>query len=90
MAIGIAPNGRYANNHALSTMTEIQQAIQQLPPEEKKATSACLSSQGDLEISEQEEAALLASLDKAARQLDVGEGVPIEQVRKLVGQWASR
>jgi len=73
----------------MSTMTEIQQAIEKLPPKEKKALSAWLSSQADSEMSEQEEAALLASLDRAARQLDAGEGVPIEQVQKLVGQWAS-
>ena len=33
-------------------------------------------------MSEAEEAALLASLDKAAAQLDAGQGIPIERVRE--------
>lgn len=40
-------------------------------------------------MSEQEEAALLESLDRAATQLDAGQGVPIDQVRGLVRKWAS-
>ena len=35
-----------------------------------------------------EEAALLASLDKAAAELDAGKGVPIERVREDVREWA--
>ncbi|MBI5383173.1 MAG: hypothetical protein HZA90_00655 [Verrucomicrobia bacterium] len=74
----------------MSTMTEIQQAIEGLPATEKKALSAWLSSQQESEMSPQEEAALLASLDKAARQLDAGLGVPIDQARGMVRQWASK
>jgi hypothetical protein len=36
-----------------------------------------------------EEAALLASLDKAAAELDAGKGVPIERVRENVREWAT-
>ena len=37
-------------------------------------------------MSEAEEAALLARLDKAAAELDAGKGVPIERVRdRFVG-----
>jgi len=35
-----------------------------------------------------EEAALLASLDKAAAELDSGKGVPIERVREDIRRWA--
>ncbi len=35
-----------------------------------------------------EEAALLASLDKAAAELDAGKGVPIERVREDIRDWA--
>ena len=35
-----------------------------------------------------EEAALLASLDKAAAELDADKGVPIERVREDVREWA--
>jgi hypothetical protein len=75
---------------AMSTMTEIQQAIEGLPATEKKALSAWLSSRQEPEMSAEEEAALLASLDKATRQLDAGLGVPIEQARGMVRRWASK
>ncbi len=73
----------------MSTMIEIQQAIDGLPPMEKKALSVWLSSQQEPEMSEAEEAALLASLDKAGRQLDAGLGVSIEQARGMIRQWVA-
>jgi hypothetical protein len=36
-----------------------------------------------------EEASLLASFDKAAAELDAGEGVPIERVRENIREWAT-
>jgi hypothetical protein len=36
-----------------------------------------------------EEAALLASLDKAAAELNAGKGVPIERVREDIRPWAA-
>ena len=36
-----------------------------------------------------EEATLLASLDKAAAELDAGKGAPIERVRKNIREWAT-
>ena len=36
-----------------------------------------------------EEAALLASLDKSAAELDAGEGVSIERVREDIREWAN-
>jgi hypothetical protein len=41
-------------------------------------------------MSEHEEAALLASLKKAERELDSAQGVPIEEVRTRVAKWAIR
>jgi ABC-type Na+ transport system ATPase subunit NatA len=35
-----------------------------------------------------EEAALLASLDKAAGELDAGKAVPVERVRENIREWA--
>ncbi len=71
-------------------MTEIQQAIERLPAKEKKALSVGLSSQQESEMSAEDEAALLASLDQASRQLDAGLGGPIGDVRSKVRRWASR
>ena len=74
----------------VSTIVEIQEAIQKLPAKEKKALSAWLSSQDDSSMTAQEEAALLASLDRAASQLDAGQGVQLDAVLGLVRQWVSK
>jgi predicted transcriptional regulator len=42
----------------------------------------------DIEMSGEEEMRLLASLDKGIAQLKDGQGVPIEEVRKMVVRWA--
>jgi predicted transcriptional regulator len=41
-----------------------------------------------MEMSVGEEKRLLASLDKGMAQLKNGQGVPIEEVRKMVPKWA--
>lgn len=64
----------------MSTITEIQEAITRLAADEKTVLSARLQSQEEPVMSEAEEAALLASLDKAATELDAGKGVPIDRV----------
>ena len=74
----------------MSTLAEIQKAIEKLPAKEKHALSAWITSQSEDQVSEREEAALLASLDRAAEQLDSGKGVPLEAVRGMVGKWASK
>jgi len=72
----------------MSTISEIQEEIGRLPEKEKSALSAWLQSQDEPVLSEQEEAALLARLDKAARELDAGKGVPLERVREKIRGWA--
>ena len=74
----------------MSTVVEIQEAIERLSPKDKAALAAWLESLEEPLMSEQEEAALLASLDQAARELDAGQGVPIEEVRTRVAKWATR
>lgn len=74
----------------MSTVVEIQEAIQRLSPREKSALAVWLESQEAPGLSENEEAAVLARLDEAARQLDAGQGVPIEKVRGMVGKWATK
>lgn len=74
----------------MSTITEIQQAITRLAPNERSALVVWLRSQDEMRMSESEEAALLAALDKAADELDDGRGVPVARVREMVGQWLTK
>jgi len=71
-------------------MAEIQEAIEKLPLQEKEALSTWLLSHEEAHLSEREEAALLASLDRAEKQLDSGQGVPLDKARDMVRKWASK
>ena len=74
----------------MSTIAEIQEAIEKLPANEKSALTAWLQSQEEPIISEAEEKALLARLDKAAAELDAGKGVPLARVREEIRGWAGK
>ena len=75
---------------AMSTLAEIQDAVTKLGDQEKKALSLWLNSQVEPEMSAQEEQRLLHSLDEAIRDVDVGNGVAIEDVRKRLSSWAAK
>jgi hypothetical protein len=74
----------------MSTITEIQEAIGRLPEKEKSALTAWLQSQAEFVLSKSEEAALIARLDKAAAELDAGQGVPLDRVREKIRGWAGK
>jgi hypothetical protein len=74
----------------MSTIVEIQEAIEKLPANEKSALTAWLQSQEEPIMSEAEEKALLARLDKAADELEAGEGVSIGRVREKIRGWAGK
>ena len=74
----------------MSTIAEIQEAIQKLPADEKSALAAWLQSQEEPIISEVEEKALLTRLDKAAAELDAGKGLPLACVREKIRGWAGK
>ncbi|GEM_PF-1037500 len=74
----------------MSAMTKIQNEIAKLTPQERSALAAWLQSQEEPVMSKAEEAALLASLDKAARELDAGQGQPIEVVRERLQKWTTK
>jgi hypothetical protein len=74
----------------MSTITEIKEAIEKLPATEKSALAAWLQSQEEPIMSEAEEKALLVRLDKAADELNAGEGVPICRVREKIRGWAGK
>jgi hypothetical protein len=79
-----------AYSTAMGTVVEIQEAIEKLTPKDQAALTAWLQSREEPILSQQDEAALLASLDKAAAQLDAGQGVPIETVRERVAQRSAK
>ncbi len=74
----------------MNTLLEIQEAITHLPSKEKDALSAWLSSQAEPVLSAVEEEALLRSLDEAARDLDSGKGVTLDEVRNRMASWAAK
>ena len=74
----------------MSTITEIREAIEKLPANEKSALAAWLQSQEEPIMSEAEQKALLARLDNAAAELDAGQGVPLARVREKIRGWAGK
>jgi hypothetical protein len=75
---------------AMSTLSEIQEAVGKLQPSEKTALSMWLDSQITPTMSAQEEQQLLRSLDEAMRDVDAGRGVSIQDAHKLVASWAAK
>jgi hypothetical protein len=74
----------------MSTLVEIQDAVAQLPSNERKALQLWLDSQAEPEMTAPEEQRLVRSLDEAVRDLDAGKGVSLDEVRKKIGSWAAR
>jgi len=74
----------------MSTLTEIQDAVAQLPINERKALQMWLNSQTEPEMSAQEEERLLCSLDEAVRDIDAGKGVLMDEARKRISSWAAK
>jgi hypothetical protein len=69
--------------------SEMRQKLAQLPFEEKiRKVGELIRLRQKIKTGVSEEAALLASLDQAAAELDAGKGVPIERVRENIRQWA--
>ena len=73
----------------MSTLAEIQDAVAQLPRAERKALQVWLDSQADPEMSAEEEARLLRSLNEAIRDIDADKGVVIDEVCQQVSSWAA-
>jgi len=75
----------------ISTLTKIQSAVAKLPADERKALLTWLTSEDEPQLGqEEEEQALLRSLDEAARDIDAGIGIPMEHVRKRVNSWGTK
>jgi hypothetical protein len=74
----------------MSTLIEIQDAVAQLPSNEKKALQLWLNSQAEPEMTAQEEQCLLCSLDEAMRDIDAGKGVSMDEARRRISSWAAK
>ena len=69
---------------------EMRHKLAQLPFEEKiRKVGELIRLRQKIESDVSEEAALLASLDKAAAELDAGKGIPIERVRENIREWTT-
>ena len=68
---------------------EMRQELAQLPFEEKiRMVGELIRLRLKIRADVSEEAALLASLDKAAAELDSGKGIPLDRVRENIREWA--
>ena len=74
----------------MSTLVEIQDAVAQLPGDERKALQVWLNSQAESGLTAAEEQRLLRSLDEALRDIDAGKGVTLADARKRVASWAAK
>lgn len=74
----------------MSTLIEIQDAVNHLPGRERKALQLWLNSMVEPDMTAKEEEGLLRSLDEAVRDVDAGKGISIDEVRKRVGSWVAK
>ena len=64
------------------SFAEIREAVAKLPDDEKRALLSWLVSEDKSVVSPEDEQQLLRSLDDAARDIDAGKGISIDDARK--------
>ena len=76
----------------MSTVQEIEHAIEQLPASERDAIESRLLARrfGLSALTEKEHASLLASLDEAERDIDRGRAFSGDQLRAALDGWAGK
>ena len=76
----------------MSTVTEIEQAIAQLPESERLALEDRLVARrfGLDSLSEDEHAELMTSLDEAERDFEEGRVFTLDEVRKSIRLWSGK
>ena len=76
----------------MSTVAEIERAIQLLPAMERDALESRLFARrfGLDVLEENERAELLASLDEAEREIDTGRFHSADELRQAVRSWAGK
>jgi hypothetical protein len=81
--IGAVANGRKNRTVlSMSTVMEIESALEKLPVDAQREVAAWLESKLWPETP-----AMLAGIDEAERSLSEEGGVPVEEVRKNLSQW---
>ncbi len=76
----------------MSTIQEIEAAIERLPAPERDAfESRLIARRFGLDAADGEGyRALLSSLDEAEREIEVGQGVSADALRKKITTWAGK
>ena len=74
----------------MSTLTEIQEAIQGLQQKEQEALAVWLNSKHLPPLNPGETRDLLATLDQEVISLKNGKGVSLKNAHRLVGSWAGK
>jgi hypothetical protein len=76
----------------MSTVTEIEEAIERLPAAEKEALESRLFTRrfGLDALDDQQRSELLTSLDQADREIDEGHGCSTDELRQSVRSWTGR
>jgi len=72
----------------VSTIQEIQAAIRELPDREFLELAHWIHGQQNWEV--QNDPQVIASIEEGERQLDAGQGIPLEEVRKLTRTWTTK
>jgi predicted transcriptional regulator len=72
----------------VSTVQEIQEAIAKLPENELVDLIQWIHAHHDWNVEEDPE--VMASIKEGERQLDAGEGVTLEEARKLARTWITK
>ena len=73
----------------MSTVQEIQEAITQLPEEARMTLLQWIHSQEESEpLADDPE--LFRQAEEGARQLDEGQGITLDQARKMSSQWITK
>jgi hypothetical protein len=76
----------------MSTLAEIESAIQRLSASDREELESRLLSHrfGMDALDSKEHAELLSSLDEAEREIDNGQGVSADDLRREIGKWVGR
>jgi hypothetical protein len=74
----------------MNALTQIQESVERLSGDERKALALWLNSKIEPDLSRDEEDRLMHSLDEAAAAIDAGKGVPIDEVRRRVESWITK